>query len=401
MKKIILSVFIFMITLFLASCGQATTEKQIIENSVKIKKISATQESTNAKIAKSLRKLSNNIAEETVIQYILLNKNQTDTTFTIELDNPEAYGIDSLRITCDDPDSQILMDDVWSPIQRESDGTTVVNWASENPYTKTYQIRTTSEDSENTFKVVDIRLAGHEKFQSKETDSENLGNNELTIYKILDNAYTVETISNKVNLKTLSVTVNDENISNFKINGLDADDNGYWYVTESGEALISYDYTVIKIEKTFQIVDKINIINTSVIFYGDLFNRETSIFYYKDYSSSKYILCIDISIYNADSVTLFFDGEEYTTYENGTFEIDHFTKASTWELKEKHNALIETSFHNIYTKRFKSENDLSNFIDKVVLEINGIKYKFVYDIVQEDKDCYLPDLKRLEEILTN
>ena len=70
MKKIFLSVFIFMITLFLVSCGQAitgittqnnnlttTTEAQAIENSVKIKKISVTQESTNAKIAKSLRKL--------------------------------------------------------------------------------------------------------------------------------------------------------------------------------------------------------------------------------------------------------------------------------------------------------------------------------------------------------
>ena len=48
----------------------------------------------------------------------------------------------------------------------------------------------------NSFKVVDVRLAGHDKFQSKETNSTDLGNNELHIYKMDEDAYTLNVIEN-------------------------------------------------------------------------------------------------------------------------------------------------------------------------------------------------------------
>ena len=182
-------------SLLITSCSINTsnTNNPSLENEVKIKKISAyDNQADNAQILN--RKESNRSQDE--LNYIIIYKSQTDIQFTITLDNPEAYGIDALRVKCDDEDAQIQVDGEWKPIAFEDDGTRVVNWDSEDPYEKTYNIRTTSDDAVNTFEVVDIRLAGHSKFQSKETKNTDIGNSELQIHKIDEDAYRVDVIEN-------------------------------------------------------------------------------------------------------------------------------------------------------------------------------------------------------------
>lgn len=177
--------------------------------------------------------------------YVIIKKDQIDVQFTITLDNSEAYRIDALRITCDDLEAQIQVDGEWKLIAQDKDKTRVVNWSAEDPYEKTYNIRTTSLEDLYTFKVVDIRLAGQDTFLSKQTRSTDFGNNELDIYKMdvdayeLDVAYkTYEEIKFKITIKE-GVT----NISNFKVDGKGANGDGYWIMNESKKNVeISYDF---------------------------------------------------------------------------------------------------------------------------------------------------------------
>ena len=209
---------------------QNPTESETKENSVKIKSIDAQETSdVQATYAKAKMRQSRNSGDDTnnsadEFNYIIITRPQTDITFTITLDNPEAYGIDALRVYCDDENAQIQVEGEYKPIAQESDGTRVINWASEDPYTKTYNIRTTSEDAINSFKVVDVRLAGHDKFQSKETNSTDLGNNELHIYKMDEDAYTLNVIENTFDYIKFNFNVKDEYkdiISNIRVDGLE------------------------------------------------------------------------------------------------------------------------------------------------------------------------------------
>ena len=148
-----------------SSTGNPTSSSinPIIENSVKIRSINASETSVEPVSVKARNKKEANDTE-TEDNYIIITKDVTDVQFTITLDNPEAYGIDALRVTCDDPEAQIQVEGEWKPISQEANGTRVVNWSSEDPYEKTYNIRTTSLEDLYTFKVVDIRLAGHDTF---------------------------------------------------------------------------------------------------------------------------------------------------------------------------------------------------------------------------------------------
>ena len=223
--------------------GNSSTNS-IKENIVKIRSINASETEVEPVSVKAVNRKE---ANDTEIEdnYIIITKDVTDVKFTITLDNPEAYGIDALRVSCDDPEAQIQVEGEWKPISQEANGTRVVNWSSEDPYEKTYNIRTTSLEDLYTFKVVDIRLAGHDTFLSKQTNSTDFGNNELDIYKIDTEAYELDVVSNTFEEIKFGIKVKEgiTNLSNFKVDGKVPDENGYWVMNESKEdCRISYDF---------------------------------------------------------------------------------------------------------------------------------------------------------------
>ena len=215
------------------------------ENEVKIKKIvaNALDEDNNTQ---SISKKEKNKHEDE-INCIIIYKSQTDIQFTIKLDNPEAYGIDALRVKCDDENAQIQVDGEWKPIAFEDDGTRVVNWSSEDPYEKTYNIRTTSDDAMNIFEVIDIRLAGHSKFQSKETKNTDIGNSELQIHKMDEDAYRVDVIENTFEYIKFKLAVKESYkniIHNITVDGENADSEGIYTLYENKNIKVKYDYKI-------------------------------------------------------------------------------------------------------------------------------------------------------------
>lgn len=215
------------------------------ENEVKIKKIvaNALDEDNNTQ---SISKKEKNKHEDE-INCIIIYKSQTDIQFTIKLDNPEAYGIDALRVKCDDENAQIQVDGEWKPIAFEDDGTRVVNWSSEDPYEKTYNIRTTSDDAMNIFEVIDIRLAGHSKFQSKETKNTDIGNSELQIHKMDEDAYRVDVIENTFEYIKFKLAVKEsykDIIHNITVDGETADSEGIYTLYENKNITVKYDYKI-------------------------------------------------------------------------------------------------------------------------------------------------------------
>ena len=226
------------------SKNEQNSNNPVKENIVKIRSINASETSVEPVSVKARNRKE---ANDTEIEdnYIIITKDVTDVQFTITLDNPEAYGIDALRVSCDDPEAQIQVEGEWKPISQEANGTRVVNWSSEDPYEKTYNIRTTSLEDLYTFKVVDIRLAGHDTFLSKQTNSTDFGNNELDIYKMDTDAYELDVVSNTFEEIKFGIKVKEgvTNLSNFKVDGKEPDENGYWVMNESKEdCKISYDF---------------------------------------------------------------------------------------------------------------------------------------------------------------
>ena len=188
-------------------------------------------------------------------QYVVLFKSETEIQFTITLDNPKAESIDAIELTCDDPKSQILMDGKYENIQYSEDKTIIVNWSQENPYKKTYQIKTTSEETIQTLKVVDIKVNG--EWQNKE-----LSNDELKIYKIENNDIAVFTVDNTIeeysfkvlscsNVKSYDVIFNDRYI--------EADETGTYRVNEDGKIRIRYVYDFNGYEAEWEIEKEIEL----------------------------------------------------------------------------------------------------------------------------------------------
>ena len=226
------------------SNNEQNSNNPVKENIVKIRSINASEAEVEPVSVKARNRKEANDAENED-NYIIITKDVTDVQFTITLDNPEAYGIDALRVSCDDPEAQIQVEGEWKPISQEANGTRVVNWSSEDPYEKTYNIRTTSLEDLYTFKVVDIRLAGHDTFLSKQTNSTDFGNNELDIYKMDTDAYELDVVSNTFEEIKFGIKVKEgvTNLSNFKVDGKEPDENGYWVMNESKEdCRISYDF---------------------------------------------------------------------------------------------------------------------------------------------------------------
>lgn len=124
------------------------------------------------------------------VQYVLMYKSESDIKFTITLDNPKGEAIDAVELTCDDPNSQIQLDGEWENIQYdETKHSIIANWAQENPYKKTFNIKTTSQEDIYTIRVVDIKVNG--VWQNKE-----LNKNELKIYKLEESDIRVKTEHN-------------------------------------------------------------------------------------------------------------------------------------------------------------------------------------------------------------
>ena len=260
--------------------SSATSEVNKVENKVKIKSIDVVDEEQKIKNARrmssgneSSEETSNDIitsSEEIVSSssensetsseetpsiddinmnknWVLIYKSQTDITFTVTLDDPRHLGIDALIITCDDPESQIKVGDTYKPIQMEADGTRMVDWG-DDPYEQTYHIRTTSPDAVNSFKVLDVRITNHEKFQSEETDNRDLGNNELKIYKMDDDAIKLNVVENTFEYVKFNYVIKEgyeELISNVVVEGLTPDEDGYYIVEEDEKEITAkYEYTV-------------------------------------------------------------------------------------------------------------------------------------------------------------
>jgi hypothetical protein len=98
-------------------------EQTIENNIVKIETIRVNEKNNNTQVKSRVR----NKKENENSNFTVITKEQSDVQFTITLDNSEAYGIDALRIYCDDSSAQIQVEGEWKKIAQEKDGTRVVN----------------------------------------------------------------------------------------------------------------------------------------------------------------------------------------------------------------------------------------------------------------------------------
>lgn len=444
MNKFLILLCMVMISLSLISCNNQTDNggngnNETKENSVKIKSIDAkeTSEAQVSNVKARMRKNRSGITAGTVdgINYIIIYKSQTDITFTITLDNPEAYGIDDIRITCDDADSQIWLTDgngggEWQPIRREANGTSVVGWDSSNRYERTYNIRTTSPDAINTFKVVDVRLAGHEKFQSKETGSTDMGNNELHIYKIDDDAFTLNVVENTFDYIKFNFNIKEEYkdiISNFEVKDVEYDEeNGYWVCYESKEVEVEYEYRmdeydlVVKRRCNYDIAPLKMDIDGKTVFSGDRLP-----IYWWDYNGNELEevnISFELHIYFNTEIELYFDKyrmelEEHHVSESfvpyGTFHSVYLFKLYESKLLEfgtTYNEITEDLFSRYecfdlpnveFTNVISSEQLLNDFLDRFTIVITGKSYKLVPHIINQGDTIifdYISSIREVEEI---
>lgn len=126
--------------------------------------------------------------KESSANYILIYKDENNIQLTVQLDNPKKESIDALEIACDDENAEILVDGEYKPLNVTANGR-VVNWSSEDPYEKTFYLRTISQDDLNTFRINDIKV-------NKEWQNKGLDNNELSVYKITKEDLDVKFITN-------------------------------------------------------------------------------------------------------------------------------------------------------------------------------------------------------------
>ena len=398
-----------------SSTGNSTSSltNPVTENVVKIKKIDVNENQSQVQNikARNIKKANDDSTEE--LNYTIITRPQSEVQFTITLDNPKAYGINALEISCDDENAEIMIEGEYKKISDYS----IVLWSSENAYEKTYNIKTDSLDELTTFKVTDIRLEGETKFQSELTNSTDLGNNELQIYKMDTDAYTLNVIENTFEYIKFNFNVKDKYkdiISNIRIKGLESDEHGVYFLTKKQKVEIEYDYCFSEYDMKVSRMDhKVLgpmelILSTqnnghAVMVYSDSFIYDS--YFYDNILTEK--LPVDAKYPNVFFNMKIIDGlgnvvipEIYTT--NGySFEYIH---KSSYDFNEKnHHAYFYYS--DFFTEnnvnemtdiaslfRFKIGNNvyifegtwwkfaLGNEIDNIVLEecdyiIDGIKYK--------------------------
>ena len=187
---------LFGLAILLGYCSSCDKPAEIIENPVKVQSISTSKMGESKTLhAKKLYKNNEIFIANEDVNYSFIEENMIEFYLTINLDNPEAFGIDALRIKCDNVNAEILIDDIYKPIAKDTDGGSIVNWCSANPYEKTFSIRLDSDSKCTTVEITDIRLSGHELFLSKENNSNNFGNNILQDYKIPSDLLTKNRLS--------------------------------------------------------------------------------------------------------------------------------------------------------------------------------------------------------------
>ncbi len=247
------------------------------------------------------------------IQYIVIYKSISQIKFTIKLDNPESYGIDAIRLACDDEAAQIKLDNEWKALSYDN-GSRIVNWSSEDAYEKTYEIKLSSTEYLNTLTVKDIRLAGHQNFQSKETIVKDLGRNELKIYRMNESDIVWKTIYNKPTSQTTGEYCwkfeTADNISDIEVEGLSANENGEYVITE--DQTVKYTFYIklggAKLKWNFE--KKIKVYEV-----GDTSNP--ALYFNKRLSVAISILATD---YNSESVHILLDNKDI---DRETFKVEH------------------------------------------------------------------------------
>ncbi len=252
-KKTKLPFLSLIMAMILTGCGTTINDSNSINQS---NSSSSKSENTNiVNIERLTGKLNNNknrninyLANETEEDknhsYVLIYKSETDIELTITLNNPKASEINAVEITCDDPNSEILVDGEYKKIQykdseKSETKTRMVNWAQEDPYEKVFKMRTISSDNINTVKIVDLKVNG-------EWQGEELQNNRLDIYKMDANAYELKVLDNAYGHIDFEFNINDPEkiLGNFKLNGNAIADKERFTIDKDSYLNISYDLIV-------------------------------------------------------------------------------------------------------------------------------------------------------------
>lgn len=242
-------------------------------------------------------------------QYVLLFKSEEEFSFTVKLNNPKAEAIDAIELTCDDPNLQIKVDGEYKNIQYQENyegvKTRVVNWAQEDPYEKTFYIKSSSPLELTYLKIVDIKVNG--KWQREE-----LANDKLNIYKIEDDAISVKTVRNTNQYYEFNVVTNDK-ISDYQIaynnKEVERSKDDLYRFEENGEIVIefSYDFNGKKIkrriEHNFELMSFIGYINNELPI--SLRNQMTIELFSTGF-------CMDINGTDLDVQSIFVNYENYT-----------------------------------------------------------------------------------------
>lgn len=221
--------------------SNSTSSKSENTNIVNIERLTG---KLNNNKNRNINYLANEIEEDKNHSYVLIYKSETDIELTITLDNPKASEINAVEITCDDPNSEILVDGEYKKIQykdseKSETKTRMVNWAQEDPYEKVFKMRTISSDNINTVKIVDLKVNG-------EWQGEELQNNKLDIYKMDANAYELKVLDNAYGHIDFEFNINDPEkiLGNFKLNGNAIADKERFTIDTDSYLNVSYDLIV-------------------------------------------------------------------------------------------------------------------------------------------------------------
>lgn len=242
-----LSFLLLIMAMLLTGCGttindsNSTSSKSENTNIVNIERLTG---KLNNNKNRNINYLANETEEDKNHSYVLIYKSETDIELTITLNNPKASEINAVEITCDDPNSEILVDGEYKKIQykdseKSETKTRMVNWAQEDPYEKVFKMRTISSDNINTVKIVDLKVNG-------EWQGEELQNNRLDIYKMDANAYELKVLDNAYGHIDFEFNINDPEkiLGNFKLNGNAIADKERFTIDKDSYLNVSYDLIV-------------------------------------------------------------------------------------------------------------------------------------------------------------
>ena len=176
---------------------------------------------------------------------------------------------------------------------------------------------------------------------SKQSNSTDFGNNELDIYKMDTDAYELDVVSNTFEEIKFGIKVKKgvTNLSNFKVDGKEPDENGYWVMNESKEdCRISYDFELengMKVRKeSRQWIGPMEIINEDASGAPIIMQADTFSFYIK-------------SLISIDSVYIIVNGVKYdscTIFNRGNNEYKFFFLDDVlYILQSQYSMLIEST----------------------------------------------------------